>query len=95
MRQRPQHTNTFGDPFLLDTVHNDLDRLVGLGRFLDEGLWVGANDTWVQRAGSKVWRGVTWVWVGPENVGVARVEVARFVGKQMSYRIHWFSVWWS
>jgi len=48
----PQPTNTFGDPFLLDVVYNGLCRLVRLGPFLDEELWVGADDMRVQRGDS-------------------------------------------
>ena len=52
--KKPQYINTFGDPFLTDVVHNGLHRLVRLGAFLDERLWVSANSIRVQRGGSQV-----------------------------------------
>ena len=49
----------------------------------------------VQRCGSEVGRGVTWVRAWPENVGVARVEATCSMGERVSYRMDWFSAWWS
>ena len=54
--QGPQHTNTLGDPFLLDIAHYDLDRLVRFGPFVNEGLWTGADDMKVYRCGSEARR---------------------------------------
>jgi len=71
------NTNTFGGLFLLDVVHNGLNRLVRLGPFLDEKLCVGADDMRAQRGGSQVRRRVAWVRAWLKYVGVARVEAAR------------------
>ena len=66
-----QHTNTFGDPFLLNVGYNGSYRLVRLEPFLDEELWVGVDVMRVQRGDSQVRNRVAWVRVWPENVGVA------------------------
>ena len=66
------NTNTFGGLFLLNVVHNGLDRLVCLGPFLDGRLWVGADDMRAQRGGSHVRRRVARVRAWSENVDVAR-----------------------
>jgi len=74
------NTNTFGGLFLLDVVHSGLGRLVCLGPFLDEKLWVGADDMRVQRGGSQVRRRVAWVLAWLKYAGVARLGAARSVG---------------
>jgi len=72
-----------------------LNRLVRFGPFLNEGLWTGADDMRVYKCGSEARRRVAWVRAWPKNVGVARVEATRSMGKRVSYWMYWFSAWWS
>jgi len=58
---RPQHTNTIGDIA-------GLNRLVRFGPFLNEVLWIGADDMRVHKCGSQVGRRVAWVRAWPKNV---------------------------
>jgi len=67
-----------------------LQRLGWLERlwpFLDDELWVGADDMRVQRGLSQVRRRVAWVRAWLENVCVARVEAACSMGVRVRYRV--------
>jgi hypothetical protein len=89
--KRPQYTNTLGDAFLLDIVHNSLDRLVRFGPFLNEELRVGANNMRAQRSGSEIRCRVARVRALPENVRIARMKAACSMGERVSYHINKFS----
>jgi len=69
-----------------------MNRLVRFGPFLNEELWIGADDTRAHTCGSLIRRKEGSVGVAVAgNVCVARVEATRSMGERVSYRIYWFS----